>query len=228
MDVRPGVVMWHSVADSLGPMLRKQFGRFSRGFFLVLMLMGQSLRAGPEVRSSQWAIDGFRPPPRWEVTSLERPSYPQLIAWASRGDGTERATIGLVGQRVAPKTTVEDMVAQARTFAQEPNVENVRLQILSTTGWMAGWTGNKRLQLDAQLKATKTQRAKVVRQHFLVSGSFAYVLTLVAPIEQSAARLRDLDDTAARLTPLDPVPLPQPKDRAPPPEPAAPVDAGRT
>lgn len=171
----------------------------------VSLLMSARLFAGPELRSREWAIDGFKPPPRWEVTPRDRPSYPQLIAWASRGDGSERAVISLVAKRVAPQTTVRDLLPDAQAIKGWPQIENVRVQLLSTLGWTTGWTGNLRLQVDANLPAVAKERARVVRQYLFLNGPIAYTMTLVAPTEQATARLRDLDDTAANLIPLDPM-----------------------
>lgn len=176
------------------------------------------LRAGPELRSREWAIDGFKPPPRWEVTPRERASYPQLIAWASRGDGIDRAVISLVGKRVAPGTTVRELLPEAWLLKSAPRVENVRVQMLSTLGWTTGWTGNLRVQVDALMAATQRERAQVVRQYLFLNGPIAYTMTLVCPQEQATARLRDLDDTAANLVPLEtstaPLPAPVPAPRA--------------
>lgn len=167
------------------------------------LLCASQLWAGPELRSREWALDGFKPPPRWEVTPRDRPSYPQLIAWASRGDGQERAVISLVGKRVAPGTTVRDLLPEASAIKSLPRLENLRVQILSTVGWAPGWTGNLRLQVDAIQAASGKERAQVIRQHLFVNGSIAYTMTLMAPLDQATARLRDLDDTASGLTPLD-------------------------
>ncbi len=173
------------------------------------------LWAGPELRSREWAIDGFKPPPRWEATPRERPSYPQLIAWASRGDGQERAVISLVAKRVAAGTTVRELLPEAWSLKSWPRVENVRVQVLSTMGWSAGFTGNLRVQVDAVLPATQRERAQVVRQYLFLNGPIAYTMTLVAPAEQAAARLRDLDDTASNLVPLETAPSP-PASATPP------------
>lgn len=171
-----------------------------------LLLVVSQLWAGPELRSREWALDGFKPPPRWEVTPRDRPSYPQLIAWASRGDGQERAVISLVGKRVAPGATVKDLLPEAAAIKRWPRIENVRVQMLSTLGWAPGWTGSLRLQVDAVLAQSGKERAQVIRQYLFVNGSIAYTMTLIAPIEQATARLRDLDDTASSLIPLDNAP----------------------
>ena len=80
----------------------------------------------------------------------------------------------------------------------------MRIQVLSTLGWTTGWTGNVRIQVDANLPAQGKDRARVVRQYLFLNGPVAYTMTLVAPLEQATARLRDLDDTAANLVPIDP------------------------
>ncbi|HND09659.1 MAG TPA: hypothetical protein PKL17_21485 [Pseudomonadota bacterium] len=184
-----------------GPLARRLtlLGVLAMGLFFAV-----HLHAGPELRSREWAIDGFRPPPRWDLTPRDRPSYPQLIAWASRGDGSERAVISLVGKRVAAHTTIRDLLPEAQAIKSAPQIENVRIQVLSTLGWTTGWTGNVRIQVDANLPAQGKDRARVVRQYLFLNGPVAYTMTLVAPLEQATARLRDLDDTAANLVPIDP------------------------
>ena len=186
------------------------------------------LWAGPELRSREWAIDGFKPPPRWEATPRERPSYPQLIAWASRGDGPERAVISLVAKRVAAGTTVRELLPEAWSLKSWPRIENVRVQVLSTMGWSAGFTGNLRVQVDAVLPATQRERAQVVRQYLFLNGPIAYTMTLVAPAEQAAARLRDLDDTASNLVPLETAPSPPASPAPPSPTPPSPTPPSPT
>jgi hypothetical protein len=133
--------------------------------------------------------------------------------------------ISLVGKRVAPGTTVRELLPEASAIKGWPRVDNVRVQILSTLGWTTGWTGNLRLQVDAVLTATERERAQVVRQYLFLNGPIAYTMTLVAPLEQATARLRDLDDTASNLVPLDH--LAQAATQATPPAPARTVpDAG--
>ena len=185
--------------------------RGSRRFYLSMLLavgvgllVATRIEAGPELRSREWAIEGFKPPPRWDLTPRDRPSYPQLIAWASRGDGTERAVISLVGKRVAPRSTVRELMPDAQAIKGWPQIENVRIQVLSTLGWNTGWTGNLRIQVDANLPAAGKDRARIIRQYLFLNGPVAYTMTLVAPAEQASARLRDLDDTAANLLPIDP------------------------
>jgi hypothetical protein len=151
-----------------------------------------------EISRRDFAISGFKPPPRWEVLPRERRSYPQLLAWASRGEGSERSVITLVGRRLPRGAALKEMIEEAGVLRTYPRAQNVRvLQQLSP-----GWTSNQRVQLDAGLAATKTQRAQVLRQFYYLNAPFAYVLTLVCPQEQAAARYRDLDDTAANLSPL--------------------------
>jgi len=213
LENRPGRSFWTGLSLLLGVVL-------SLGLVVPL-------RAGPDLRSREWAIDGFKPPPRWEVTPRERASYPQLIAWASRGDGIDRAVISLVGKRVAPGTTVRELIPEAWLLKSAPRVENVRIQMLSTLGWTTGWTGNLRVQVDALMTATPRERAQVVRQYLFLNGPIAYTMTLVCPQEQATARLRDLDDTAANLIPLEtslPAVLPTPA--GPPSRAAGAPDAG--
>ncbi len=151
-----------------------------------------------EITRRDFAIGGFKPPPRWEVLPRERRSYPQLLAWASRGEGSERAVITLVGKRLPRGATLATLVEEAAALREFPRAKNIRTQ----PQFIVGWPANQRVQLDAQLTPTKTQRAQVMRQLIYMNVPFAYVLTLVCPQDQAASRYRDLDDTAGNLTPL--------------------------
>lgn len=162
--------------------------------------IGARAWAGPqdEITRRDWGIGGFKPPPRWEVLPKERQSYPQLLAWASRGVGPERSVMTLVAKRLVPGTTLQQLARDAGGVAEMPRARNVRVQQQASVGWTFGL----RAQVDAVLLPSATQRAQVVRQLIFVNTPFAYVLTLVTPQEQSQARLRDLDDTASGLVPL--------------------------
>jgi len=181
-----------------------------------------------EISRRDFAIAGFKPPPRWEVLPSERRSYPQLLAWASRGEGPERAVITLVGKRLPKGATLKTMIDEALALRADPRAQSVRAQRQLSPGWIP----NQRVQVDALLAATKTRRAQVVRQLIYMNAPFAYVLTLVCPQEQAPARYRDLDDTAANLTPL-PVPGTETPAGAPAaggaaPAPAAPAGVSST
>ena len=176
-----------------------------------------------EITRRDFAIGGFKPPPRWEVLPRERRSYPQLLAWASRGEGAERSVITLVGKRLPRGATLTTMIEEASVLRDFPRAKNVRVQ----SQFSVGWTANQRVQLDALLTPTKTQRAQALRQLIYMNAPFAYVLTLVCPQEQATARYRDLDDTATNLTPLSVVAAAviasPPVVTPPPPPPSAPV-----
>ena len=66
------------------------------------------------------------------------------------------------------------------------------------------WPGGQRVQVDAQLVQPDGKRQQAMRQYLFLNPPFGYVLTVVAPIEQAAARFRDLEDAAADLIPLPP------------------------
>jgi hypothetical protein len=154
-----------------------------------------------EISRRDFGIAGFKPPPRWEVLPSERRSYAQLLAWASRGEGPERAVITLVGKRLPKGATLKTMIDEALGLRADARAQNVRAQLQLSPGWIP----NQRVQVDALLAATKTRRAQVMRQLIYMNAPFAYVLTLVCPQEQALARYRDLDDTAGNLTPI-PIP----------------------
>ncbi len=178
-----------------------------------------------EISRRDFGISGFKPPPRWEVLPSERRSYPQLLAWASRGEGADRAVITLIGKRLPAAGTLKSMIDEALVLRDDPRARNVRAQLQLSPGW----TPNQRVQLDGLLVATKTQQAQVLRQLIYLNAPFAYVLTLVCPQEQAAARYRDLDDTAANLIPISVAPpaSPSPPPGPPPPSPPPPSSAAQ-
>jgi hypothetical protein len=179
------------------------------------LFLGLALRSfgGPtdEITRKDYGIGGFKPPPRWELLPRERPSYPQLLATASRGQGTDRAVITLTGKRLPPGTSLTQFAQEAAGLRSRGQLQNLRTQLQPAFGW---W-GGQRVQVDALLvpptpqspKAEKP-RTQAVRQLLFLNPPFGYVLTLVAPQEQAAARYRDLDDTAQNLVPLSTTPPP--------------------
>jgi hypothetical protein len=170
-------------------------------FGLAFSLLWPAARASsPEdVARREYAITGFRPPARWELLPRDRPSYPQLLGYTSRGQGAERAVITLVGKRLAPGTTLQQFAAEATQLAEAPRLTNLRMQPQPASGF----TGGQRIQVDAVIAAEgEGQRPRVLRQFLLMNQPFGYVLTLIAPQDQAAARYRDLDDTLGSLAPL--------------------------
>lgn len=204
------------------------------GLLIALVLGGgQRSVAGPqdEITRRDWGIAGFRAPPRWELLPNDRPSYPQLLAWASRGEGTERSVITLVARRVPAGTTHDSLLNEARALKLS-RAESVQVKLEREVT-------QRRVLVDAELLPTKTERRQVLRQILLLNPPFAYALTLVAPFEQRQARQRDLEETAGNLTMLAPEreevlprpPAPPPPPPPPPPDAAAPpapvpVDGG--
>ncbi len=172
-------------------------------------------RAGApeEITRRDYAISGFKTPPRWELRPRDRANYPQLLAWAERSQGGERAVMTLVGKRLTEGTTLAQFAEQTRALRDSGRVQGLRSQVQRASLWPSG----QRIQIDAQLVPVEGQRTQVMRQYLYVNPPFGYVLTLVAPPEQAAARLRDLDDTAQNLVPLPPAATP------PPPAPVAPT-----
>lgn len=189
---------------------------------ISLLFFGLVLRSfgGPtdEITRRDYAIAGFKPPPRWELLPRDRPSYPQLLATASRGQGAERAVITLVGKRLPPGTNLQQFAQEVLALRNRPRIENLRTQLLPAFGW---W-GGQRVQVDALIASDGAdKKPQAMRQLLFMNPPFGYVLTLTAPQEQAAARYRELDDTAGNLLPLSTAQLP---DLAVP-QPL-PVDAG--
>lgn len=172
-------------------------------FALFAALVGVSLTvrgaAPEEAARREYAIAGFKPPPRWDLLPRDRPSYPQLLGWASRGQGNDRAVITLLGKRLPGGTTLQEFAQEALGLRAKANLANLRVQIQSASGWF----GNQRIQIDAALTADGPEKhPQALRQILLLNPPFGYVLTLLAPQEQAPARYRDLDDTFSNLVPL--------------------------
>lgn len=179
--------------------------------------------AAPQEEAGRRAlgIGNFKPPPRWELRPLDQPTYPQLLAWASRGQGPDQAVMTLVVRRLMPGTSVQRFAGESAAVKNVPGLGAVRLQTQTIEGF-----GGRRVQLDGVLEGTPR---RVVRQIYLVNtpGDAGYVLTLVAPQAQAVARLRDLEDTAASLAEVTPsAPPPAPPASTPPPPPSAPPVEG--
>lgn len=189
---------------------------------VAILGLALTVHGGPqdEVTRRDYGIGGFKPPPRWELLPRDRPSYPQLLAWASRGQGNERAVITLVAKRLLPGTPLQVFAQEANGLRSRARTQGLRVQVQSQLGWFSG----QRVQVDAQLAAEGSERQQSLRQIFFINPPFGYVLTLVAPVEQAAARYRDLDDTAANLVPIALPSVSQLPSIAPPG--AAPPDAG--
>lgn len=194
------------------------------GLGLGLDRFGATVRIVPSARAAapeeisrrDYGIAGFKTPPRWELRPRDRANYPQLLAWAERVQGGDRAVMTLVGKRLPDGTTLAQFAEQSAALRDHGRIQGLRSQ----TQRASLWPGGQRVQLDAQLAGKDGQRAQIMRQYLYWNPPFGYVLTLVAPPEQAAARLRDLDDTAQNLTPLPPEappppPLPSPRDEPP-------------
>jgi hypothetical protein len=236
-DSRPATAESGGVAD---PRARAALPRRLRT--IAALIVGASLcgsllaNSGPqdEVSRRDWGIAGFRPPPRWDLLPRDRSSYPQLLAWASRGEGTERAVITLVARRVPLGTTYETLLREARALKVR-RAETVQVRLEHEVA-------QRRVLVEADLQPTNNERRQALRQILLLNPPFAYVLTLVAPHEQRQARQRDLEEIVSNLSFLPPpeaelpvLPKPAPPDGGTPPLPApsapdggaGPADAAR-
>src|SRR5262249_1452982 len=114
------------------------------GLCIALNVLGSPV---DEITRRDYAIAGFKPPPRWELLPRERPSYPQLLAWASRGQGAERAVITLTGKRLGPGMTLQQFAQEADGLRSRPGIANLRVQLQQAHGWFSG----QRVVVDALL-----------------------------------------------------------------------------
>jgi hypothetical protein len=192
----------------------------SAGFSLAILVLALRSFGGPadEVSRKDYGIGGFKPPPRWELLPRDRPSYPQLLATAMRGQGAERAVITLTAKRLPTGTSLQQFAQEVLGLRGRPQLQNLRTQLQPAFGW---W-GGQRVLVDATIAAAgENKKPQAMRQLLFMNPPFGYVLTLIAPQDQAGARHRDLDDTAQNLLPLSTT---QPPDLAPPQPP--PLDGG--
>lgn len=170
--------------------------------------------AGSSERSGllRWGLSGLKAPPRWEVQPAGR-TYPQLLFFAQRVQGDERAVMTLVVQRLTKGTSVH-LFADQSLAAIKSGVRGLKRQNQSLAG--RSWGGH-RVQVDGQVEdgasdargpASNPAPRRVMRQIYFVNGPLGYVLSLVAPQAQAIPRQRDLEDVFRNLEML-PVDAPE-------------------
>lgn len=130
-------------------------------------------------RSPPHQIVSIEPPAGWDL-SASPPSTRLVASWTHR-DG---AKLTLVAERAAADVEAGKLFEQSR-----PSLER--------QGWTLGAVNRQPTRV--LVEATLDRGKRSARQLYLVEGGFVYVLTLVAPVEQTSARARDLDETIASL-----------------------------
>ncbi len=156
-------------------------------FFFALALAQNSAQAVPNpriLRAPAQRILSFDPPGTWERAPTP-PSSRLLATWAHRDAG--RLTIA--AQQVGDVTDAAKIFDESRA-----SLERQGWSITHVDRAKAG-APSGRVTVDASLDKGK----RIGRQLYLVEGGFVYVITLVAPQEQAADRLRDFDDAVASL-----------------------------
>jgi hypothetical protein len=135
------------------------------------------------LRAPAQHIVAFDPPGTWERAPTP-PSSRLLATWAHRDSG--RLTIA--AQEVGAKVDAATLFDESRTS-------------LERQGWTLGHVdrGKTTPAMRVLVDATLDKGKRVARQLYLVEAGFAYVVTLVAPAEHAADRLRDFDDAVATL-----------------------------
>jgi hypothetical protein len=134
-----------------------------------------SLRA---LRAPAQRIVSFEPPAGWE-RAASPPSSRLLATWSHHAGGR----LTLVAERIAGKT------AQQVFDESRPSLEK--------QGWTLGRVDRKPDRVVVE--ATLDKGRRMARQLYLVEEGFAYVITLVGPVEQQSERAHDFDEAAASL-----------------------------
>jgi hypothetical protein len=123
-------------------------------------------------------VVSFEPPAGWE-RSASPPSSRLLGTWSHHDGG--RLTLA------AERTTVKS--AQQVFEQSRPSLEK--------QGWTLGRVDHKPERVVVE--ATLDKGRRMARQLYLVEEGFAYVVTLVGPVEQQAERSHDFDEAVASL-----------------------------
>jgi len=130
-------------------------------------------------RSTAHQIASIEPPVGWDL-SASPPSTRLVASWTHR-DG---AKLTLVAERAPSGVDASKLFDQSR-----PSLER--------QGWVIGRTERQPARVSVEASLERGKRG--ARQLYLVLDGFVYVLTMVAPTEQTSARSKDLDETVASL-----------------------------
>ncbi len=159
---------------------------FAPIFFALSLACAANATAAPSprlLRAPPQRILAFDPPASWDRAPTP-PSSRLLATWAHRDSG--RLTIA--AQQVGNQGDAGKLFDESRG-----SLERQGWTITRVDRPKSGVT--PRVVVDATLDKGK----RVARQLYLVEGGFVYVVTLVAPEEHAAERLRDFDDAVGTL-----------------------------
>lgn len=143
--------------------------------------LARSTLAAPSARlfhSAAYRIAAVDPPSGWELAPSP-PSSRLLATWTHK----EGARLTLAAESTA-ETNAGKLLDQAKPA-------------LAAQGWTLKHEDRQptRVTIEATLDGGK----RVARQLYAVEKGFAYVLTLVAPADQSTDRNHDFDDTVTTM-----------------------------
>jgi hypothetical protein len=133
------------------------------------------------LRAPDQRIQSFEPPSAWE-RAADPPSSLVLGVWSHRDGGR----ITLAADRVASGTVAGRVFDDSR-------------KSLVSQGWSLGKVDRAPNGARVLVEATLEHGRRIARQAYIVDGGFVYVVTMVAPAEQTADRARDFEDTVATL-----------------------------
>jgi hypothetical protein len=146
----------------------------------LLAVAGQAHAGGVRgLRAPAQRIAGFDPPSGWERAATP-PSTRLLGTWAHRDGGR----LTLAAERVPAGVTAQRLFDDSKAA-------------LGKQGWVLGKVEAQPMRVVAE--ATLDGGKRLARQLYLVEEGFAYVVTLVAPVEQRVERARDFDEAIGSL-----------------------------
>jgi hypothetical protein len=145
----------------------------------VAAVAGRAHASARGLRAPAQRIVAFDPPPGWERAATP-PSSRLLGTWSHRDGGR----LTLAAERVAAGVTAQRLFDDSKPA-------------LAKQGWTLGKVEAQPMRVVAD--ATLDGGKRVARQLYLVEEGFAYVITLVAPVEQRADHARDFDEAVGSL-----------------------------
>jgi hypothetical protein len=147
---------------------------------LLVAAAAPARASGPAraLRAPAQRIVSFEPPTGWE-RAASPPSARLLGTWSHHDGGR----LTLVADRVSGKSA-QQVFEQSR-----PSLEK--------QGWSLGHVDRKPDRVVVE--ATLDKGRRIAKQLYLVEEGFAYVVTLVGPVEQQSERGHDFDEAVASL-----------------------------
>jgi hypothetical protein len=149
--------------------------------FALLLVAAPAFATGPlrTLRAPAQHVLGYEPATGWERAAAP-PSSRLLASWTHHDGGK----LTFVAERSSGKQTSQQIYEANKA-------------LLEKQGWTIGKSETKGTR--TLVEATLDKGKRFARQLYIVEEGFAYVITLVAPIEQRDERTREFDDAVTAM-----------------------------